>query len=553
MAELDILRHVEVLSCVSGGSIIGAQYYLEVRHLLQAKSDTEITREDYIDIIRRIAEDFPAGIRTNLRTRLFAAWFANLRSLFQPSYTRTTLLGDYFERYLYSRVDDDNPHGPRWLNELYVLPRGGPPDFNPKGDNWRRAAKVPILLLNATTLNTGHNWQFAVSWMGEPPLGASSSVDRNDIFRRLYYREAPKQHQRVRLGQAVAASACVPALFDPIELDGLFPSASIQLVDGGVHDNQGTTGLIEQECSVMIVSDASGQANTDTHPSSELPAVALRSNDILMGRVREAEFRELDLLNRSSALGGFAFLHLKKDLQARQLDWIGCPDPYEASQGARPGSTQSTGTPTNTYYGIPRTVQRRLAALRTDLDSFCEMEAQALMLSGYRMATADLATTLTQWPSTAGSAHPWSFLAVADAVSGSPGFEQEHARLMRTLAVGAFRGFKVWRLRPYLSTLLTLVSLAVVALAVGLLVSIRKLTPQAVVNGTLWVLAGATCAAIGFWAIPRLFGTRKSSTVIVTGLVLVGVGWLIASLHLFLFDWIYLLAGKVRRGAPKSY
>lgn len=35
LAELDLLRHVEYLSCVSGGSIVGAHYYLEVRQLLQ--------------------------------------------------------------------------------------------------------------------------------------------------------------------------------------------------------------------------------------------------------------------------------------------------------------------------------------------------------------------------------------------------------------------------------------------------------------------------------------------------------------------------------------
>ena len=45
LAEHDILRRVEVLSCVSGGSIIGAHYYLELRHLLQSKTDDEISRE----------------------------------------------------------------------------------------------------------------------------------------------------------------------------------------------------------------------------------------------------------------------------------------------------------------------------------------------------------------------------------------------------------------------------------------------------------------------------------------------------------------------------
>ena len=49
MAEMDVLRHVEVLSCVSGGSIIGAYYYLELKKMLEQKKDEKITQQDYID------------------------------------------------------------------------------------------------------------------------------------------------------------------------------------------------------------------------------------------------------------------------------------------------------------------------------------------------------------------------------------------------------------------------------------------------------------------------------------------------------------------------
>jgi len=80
---------------------------------------------------------------------------------------------------------------------------GASPDFNPKLDNWRRSARVPILLLNATALNTGHNWQFAATWMGEPPPGPNS-VDSNDVLRRMYYEdEAPARYRKVPLGLAV--------------------------------------------------------------------------------------------------------------------------------------------------------------------------------------------------------------------------------------------------------------------------------------------------------------------------------------------------------------
>src|SRR6185369_11248492 len=72
LAELDVLRHVEVLSCVSGGSIIGAHYYLEIRKLLQTKSQAQITGQDYVNIVQRIEKDFLAGVQTNIRVSVVA-------------------------------------------------------------------------------------------------------------------------------------------------------------------------------------------------------------------------------------------------------------------------------------------------------------------------------------------------------------------------------------------------------------------------------------------------------------------------------------------------
>jgi hypothetical protein len=83
------------------------------------------------------------------------------------------------------------------MDELLVCPLGEPDDFAHKLHNWRRAAKVPILALNATTLNTGHNWQFTATWMGEPAAGIDAEVDGNSRLRRMYYREAPESHRSV--------------------------------------------------------------------------------------------------------------------------------------------------------------------------------------------------------------------------------------------------------------------------------------------------------------------------------------------------------------------
>ena len=81
LAELDVLRHVEVLSCVSGGSIIGAYYYLEVRDLFKKKAPGEICRQDYIDIVERVAREFLTGVQTNVRMRMVGSFSANLRMI----------------------------------------------------------------------------------------------------------------------------------------------------------------------------------------------------------------------------------------------------------------------------------------------------------------------------------------------------------------------------------------------------------------------------------------------------------------------------------------
>lgn len=239
LAELDVLRHVEVLSCVSGGSIIGAHYYLEVRNLLQTIPQNLITPIHYINIVKTIEKDFLDGVQTNIRTSVAANLIANFKMAFSLDYSRTNRLGELYEKRLFAKVKDGESGEDRFLNELKIIPCNEANDFSPKDCNWQRTAKVPILILNATTLNTGHNWQFTASWMGEPPAGIDSEIDANDRLRRMYYEDAPDELQNIRLGDAVAASSCVPGAFAPLALSGLYPDRTVRLVDGGVHDNQG--------------------------------------------------------------------------------------------------------------------------------------------------------------------------------------------------------------------------------------------------------------------------------------------------------------------------
>jgi predicted acylesterase/phospholipase RssA len=540
LAELDVLRSIEVLSCVSGGSIIGAHYYLEVRKLLQTKPDTEITRQDYIDIVQRIERDFLAGVQRNVRTRMLADWAANVKMMLWPNYSRTLRLGELYEEEIYSRVEDGGQHGPRWLSDLFVRPVAEPAEFLPRRDNWRRRAKVPILILNATPLNTGHNWQFTASWMGEPPTYIDTEVDSNDRLRRMYYEQAPAPHKRVRLGHAVAASSCVPGLFQPIALDRLYPDRTVRLVDGGVHDNQGIAGLLGEECTVMLVSDASGQIESLKQPNAGLLAVPLRSNSILMARVREAEYRELDARHRAGLLRGLMFVHLKKDLDVHPIDWLGCNDPYKPEDHCR----GDTGHPALTRYGMRKYVQHKLADIRTDLDSFSDMEAFALMTSGYRMTEHEFARTIQDLPAATGEPSDWRFLSIERALRPDTDPE-EHERLMRVLDVACNQGFKVWRLSPGL----TVVGLAIAALGLAQwvwAVWTWRSAPLVTVGQLASALLVAGAVFLGANALMRLIRYRKTLGEMGIGFGMATIGFLAALAHLHVFDKLYLRRGRVR-------
>ncbi|HVO53241.1 MAG TPA: patatin-like phospholipase family protein [Solirubrobacterales bacterium] len=437
LAESDVLRRVEVLSCVSGGSIIGAFYYLKLRRLLEEKADSELSRDDYVALVLDVAADFLDAVHEDLRGHLLTNLVDDLRMAFSR-YSRTNRVAELLEKSFYSRIEKD---GPWRMTDLFVTPKGSGEGFSLSYENWLREAKVPVLVLNSTTLNTGHNWQFTASWMGESPADVDEEVDATRRLRRVYYRDAPGAHGEPALAEAVAASAAVPMLFPPIRLTGLYKGIDVELVDGGVHDNQGIASLIDQECSAILVSDASGQSPEDEHPKRRFDQVAKRSNSILMARVRGSQFGEVTDRLRAGSLRGLMVVHLKKRLPAPPRDWIGCQEPYERADDALP---DVSGRPP---YGIDVKVQRALAELRTDLDDFSDAEALSLMAAGYAMTRCELPLALPDaecaksppWEEPEG----WPFLA-ALAEIGRPAKETGLAKTLRLGHWLFFRRLHAW-------------------------------------------------------------------------------------------------------------
>ncbi len=531
LAELDVLRHVEVISCVSGGSIVGTHYYLELQELLETKGDAEISREDYIAIVRRMQRAFLDGVQTNIRMRVIANIVVNLKMVFWPGYSRTERAGELYEEKIFSRAGDGKRS--RKMSDLMVRPAGQGEDFRPATHNWLRRAKVPVLVLNATSLNTGHNWQFTATWMGEPTKGIDSEVDGNYRLRRMYYTEAPERYRHYPLGQAVAASACVPGLFEPIGLPKLYLNIDVRLVDGGVQDNQGIGAMLDEDCTVLLISDGSGQMGAQNRPGNGAVSALLRSNSILGSRVREAEFRDVAARRRSSLLRGLMFIHLKKGLDVRPVDWIDCEDPAEVLPPAP-----------LTPYGIRKDVQELLAGIRTDLDSFNDVEAYALMTSGYRMAEYEFARTISGFPRASPATIDWQFLAVERPMKEIRGSDGGHKELKALLEAANCMAFKVWRL----SAVLRITGWILILLGVaGLVYEAFWGSDLSLVTSRMLITA-ALAAAVG-----SIFGKNLVRVVrfqdtlrqIAVGIALCIAGWLIGGLHLLVFDRMYLRRGRI--------
>jgi predicted acylesterase/phospholipase RssA len=582
LAELDMLRHIEVISCVSGGSIVGAHYYLELRRLIQfaaheaypmkrGLSDKEITHADYLALMDTLINDFLEGVQKNLRMRVLASPIANLKMLFLPAYSRTEYLGELYEKHLYSRVKDSTQSGtdnnaPRFIKDMIIQPPDEATGFRPGNVNWRRCNKIPQLILNATTLNTGHVWQFTVTWMGESPNMINREIDKNPRLRRLYYQEAPEErYENFRLGHAVAASSCVPGLFEPIELPNLYPGNNIRLVDGGVFDNQGYVSLLEQDCTVLLISDASGQLTTDEDPAGGVLGPILRSNSVMMERIRGSGYEDLHARRRSGLLKGLTYVHLTQGLDSKEINW------HKNAVETEPGSTAEPIT----SYGIRRNVQHQLSKVRTDLDSFNDIEAMALMNSGYH-AMAEAASRIKGFPLVEAVKHEWGFRELDDVMQSTTqaGAKITAKQLDQQLKVSPMKFFKVWRLSKGLFGLamgfvvtvlvgvgywtiktlmadpqMSLMSTDLIQSAIRSLT--EMLTLQNLVGGLLFLLLG--------YGMLMLFGKRMGKRIMqflkprsvinraTIGLGIGLVGWLFPRLHITLFDRLYLHIGRMRR------
>jgi len=520
LAELGLLRRVEVISTVSGGSIVGALYYLHVKNLLESKADAEIADADYVEAVRAVEREYREAAATNVRGSGWANPLKNFQMAL-PTYTRTDRVAELYEQRFYSKAWGERPKtgGRIRMRDLLIAPKGHEGRFDPDVENATRNAPVPILLLEATTVNTGHNWRFEAMYMGEPPrqglpdVASREDVDKNTILPRTAWDDLPAACRDFPLGSAVVSSACFPGGFPPMQVTGLYKDQGwiVKLIDGGVHDNQGVEGLDDRGCTHLVISDGSGQMPDVKKPSTRLPAVLGRVVSIYGDAEREQ--RLLELLDRGDSVG---FMHLQTGLPARTMPVRGA------------ASTEEAELPTSEF-GVAEGVQRAHAEVRTDLDAFCEVEAWSLMADAYQLAGRILPTrTALASLGTPIGEQEWAF----DVVEGQLGKPTD--RYLKLMRVSKQRFLKPARMTPWLLPLVLLLMLgALGAAAWGLWL---LLTP----HGNVLFIAGlATLGALAIYA-----NSEKAFVKPVAVALFDVVLPAILALPLVLVAWLQILAGR---------
>ncbi|MEJ2530229.1 MAG: patatin-like phospholipase family protein [Halioglobus sp.] len=521
LAERDLLRHVSVISTVSGGAIIGAFYYLKVKQLLEGAREDGLapSAAAYRQLVREVEEEFLSALQVNLRMMAFADRLQNARML-ANEYSSSQRFADLFDTYFFKPITGDDPTP---LHDLPIrVAEGG-------------EAAVPTLILNATALNTGHLFQMTGTFVGESSvssvIGGTSTMP---MLPRLVMNDpalSPAQRNRLRqltLGQAVAASCCVPGLFEPFSLAGLYRSEGgddvvVQLVDGGVFDNQGLVSLFEEGCTHFICSDASEVLQWQSQPVELIHQVAMRANDIMMDRIRNEIMAEL----AEHPPGRYAVFTLGND-----------------------DGNAAFGEDSGRFL-------HALREIRTDLDAFNDLEAWSLMYHGFMLSGFHLGEH-APGADAGETGDRWAFQGI-EALAGNPG---ERARVLRYLDVGSRQFLKIFymgRTLPWIIVILpTLIPIGLSALLIYLLPPIP--TAAWVVLGLLVLTAVAFIqnARIIAW-LDQIEWVRQLRRRLAIALKPIGItmvvgmiGALASWINLRVFNRLFLRYGRLRdgRGRP---
>jgi NTE family protein len=291
--RVGILKDVDCLSTVSGGSIIGAAYCSYLNHSDSFQDFETFLRERLgKSIIKKVLLSFPF-IRLVMLVTMTLAVVIYFNSFTTAPWVALVIIvmavilfvKFQFRLFPVSQIIE-NEYNKMFYKEalLSELP------------------EKPLLIINATNLQTGRLFYFTKNNISDSTY---DNTYEQGGTKRIF------KHEKFTLSKAVMSSSCVPSFFTPIVIGSELlvspkESQSVKpvLIDGGVYDNQGIHKLTHPggqfECNTVIVSDAGNLLPlTDAYKNNVL-TLLMRTVEVFMTRIKNFQMMANLYQNRTS-------------------------------------------------------------------------------------------------------------------------------------------------------------------------------------------------------------------------------------------------------------
>lgn len=263
--ELGILEFVDVISCISGGSILGAFYGLNINDFETFEKEAKLAVKKniigavltsgwfYLALLIIILTSY---ITIKLHTIFFIIWLILLLCIQFKVFPISKLIIKAYDKFFFKHNTLDN------------LPT------------------KPIIAINTTNLESGRPFTFSRNKMSDSFYEYPTDKSEPIKFKSNIY----------PISNAVMASTCVPFAFTPIRIqEKYFEKRSDYLkvhpllIDGGIYDNQGIHKLTHNgssyECDYVIVSDAGTSQLSSKNVINQF-VLLLKTVELLMNRIK---------------------------------------------------------------------------------------------------------------------------------------------------------------------------------------------------------------------------------------------------------------------------
>jgi NTE family protein len=301
--SLGILDKVDILSTISGGSIIGAYYVL-------CKNDFNKFEHDFSSLLKKsvikkvlLSSTFIKIVAVVLLVLILFIYF-----LFFTSFPWISIIlliaGLYFViKYQFTIFPVS-----KIIEKIYDA-------IFYKNATLKQLKDKPVIAINSSNLQTGRLFTFSKNRMGDSKYTNEKSQFNSSNF---------------PLARSVMASTCVPFAFTPVSigqeyLDRSDVSVYMKplLVDGGVYDNQGIHKIThpsnpphyinDYECDIVITSDAGNKMSFGSAYKNVLTLLS-RTCELFMNRIKMLQIMENLYQNAKGANKEIAYISLGWDI-----------------------------------------------------------------------------------------------------------------------------------------------------------------------------------------------------------------------------------------------